>query len=83
MWKSSPVTYGLPEAAPYFILLIGESQVVINGFSPKLLPAVTQSCGLLPVHSPLYTYYAVSYAIQLPAFNDTNKVLFSPASKIL
>jgi hypothetical protein len=70
------------EAAPYFILLNRESPEATNGFRPKLLPGAIQRCGLQLANSLLYVYYVVSYALQLPAFSDTNKGV-SSASKIM
>jgi hypothetical protein len=45
-------------------------------FRPKLLVAI-QSCGLQLVHGLLYVSYAVSFAVQFPAFTVANRGLIS------
>lgn len=52
-------------------------------FRPKFLPQNIHSCGLQPIHGPLYFHYAVREGAGFLAFTYITKVPFSHASKIL
>jgi hypothetical protein len=65
-----------------FVLLVGIAIEILMCFWPNVAAAI-QSCELKLIHGLLYVYYAFSFAIQFPAFTDTNRGLVSSFHYVL